>query len=54
MIGFSRVYLGVHHPSDVLAGFIGGFWWFVTVLLIERTMMFYKLFRKEENVKSAP
>jgi membrane-associated phospholipid phosphatase len=26
-IGISRVYLGVHYPSDVAAGFIGGFIW---------------------------
>jgi membrane-associated phospholipid phosphatase len=26
-IGISRIYLGVHYPSDVAAGFIGGFIW---------------------------
>lgn len=26
-IGLSRVYLGVHYPSDVLAGFAGGIFW---------------------------
>lgn len=45
LIGLSRVYLGVHYPSDVLAGFVGGFWWFVTALVIEKTIIFFRLFK---------
>lgn len=34
-IGISRIYLGVHYPSDVIAGFAGGGFWivFCTILL---------------------
>lgn len=45
LIGVSRVYLGVHYPSDVIAGWIAGFWWFVTVILLDKTLTFYRQFR---------
>ncbi len=31
LVGLSRVYLGVHYPSDVVAGYAAGFVWVVTV-----------------------
>ncbi|WP_121355982.1 phosphatase PAP2 family protein [Flavisolibacter nicotianae] len=37
LIGFSRVYLRVHYPSDVVAGFCIGFaWLLLTIYLFER------------------
>ena len=51
LIGLSRVYLGVHYRSDVLAGFVAGFWWFVTVILIDKTVLFYQVFKKRKQKK---
>lgn len=49
IIGFSRIYLGVHYLTDIVAGYIAGFWWFVTVLLVDRTFIFYRVFKKSEE-----
>lgn len=34
-IGFSRVYLGVHYPSDVIAGFLAAGVWTLTVIIAD-------------------
>lgn len=39
LIGFSRLYLGVHYPSDVLAGYAAGFVWIMTVASVDRLLV---------------
>jgi membrane-associated phospholipid phosphatase len=39
MIGWSRIYLGVHYPSDVIAGFAGGGAWVCVCLLMLKLIL---------------
>ena len=34
-IGLSRIYLGVHYPSDVIAGYLAATVWVATVIVLD-------------------
>jgi len=36
VIGFSRIYLGVHYPSDVIAGYCAAFVWVAAVVVLDK------------------
>ncbi len=51
IIGVSRIYLGAHYPSDVVAGFIGGFVWLLSAIIFEKTIIYERLYKAEKKRK---
>jgi undecaprenyl-diphosphatase len=55
LIGFSRVYLRVHYPSDVAAGFCIGFaWLLLTIYVLERLKKKSDAEQKGQAVQARP
>lgn len=45
IIGFSRIYLGVHWLSDVIAGTALGIFWFTFTILLKRTIEYSRFLK---------
>jgi membrane-associated phospholipid phosphatase len=48
-IGLSRIYLGVHYPSDVIAGYLAGAVWITAVTVVDKIL----LDRREKKINLA-
>jgi undecaprenyl-diphosphatase len=54
LIGFSRIYLRVHYPTDVMAGFATGFLWLVISIAIINRLEKYSKRNVEPALKEPP
>ena len=55
-IGLSRIYLGMHYPTDVLAGYTVGVVWLAAVVAVDRAWHRFRAAKKEstQGVASHP
>lgn len=49
LIGLSRIYLGVHYPSDVVAGYAAAFVWVTAVAVADRFLRYRNSKNKERE-----
>lgn len=51
-IGFSRIYLGVHYPTDVIAGYAAGAMWVSALLFLDRIELRQPPKERDESVST--
>jgi undecaprenyl-diphosphatase len=54
LVGSTRVYLGVHYPSDVVAGWLIGMSWAVGCWMVERSIERWTGMRREQHDQNRP
>ena len=54
MIGLSRIYLGVHYPSDVIAGYLAATIWVSTLVGLDRWRVYRSASRTSAERRTSP
>lgn len=53
-IGVSRIYLGVHYPSDIAGGYIAGFIWVIFCIVLFHVIDLLRKRRRRKSKKAQP